>query len=170
MIPDGDKLSVIVREDENGQREAIFEGASGMPPKSKEKDRVILPVEPFQYHLLRYTSEGGGSSPAVGYEPVFPIGSKLRQYGLHISYESRLLQQAETEQNTLLFPDADTITLSFDKRYITNTKNVSLQKVKIALLANLKNTGTHRFMIYYQPMCSHYLMVPKLYRAETPEK
>ena len=169
MVPAGEKRSVTVRETESGQREAMFEGPSGMPPKADKKDEVVLPVEPFEYYLFRYTSQGGGSSPTAHYRQVYPIGAKRREHGFYLSYEQRLLPLSETKQKTLILPDADSITLRFVKRFITNARDVSLQKVKIVLLVNIKNPGTRHFMLYYQPMCASYLMVPEKERRLMPQ-
>lgn len=168
-VPQGDKLSVTVREDNTGRREAMFEGAAGTPPNADKKDQVVLPVEPLEYYLLAYTSQGGGSSPAVNYEPVFPIGCRLRTSAVLISYESRLLPQAPTRQQTLLLPDSGSIMLRFDKSFTTNASDVSLQKVKILFLAHMQSSGIKHFHLYYQPMCSLYLMTPEREHPAIPE-
>jgi len=88
-------------------------------------------------------------------------GSKFRRRNYRISYESRPLPLKKTKNKTLIAPDNDAITLRFDKRFITNASEVSLQEVSVKPLAGFKTKGEKRCCLYCQPMCSHQLKVPE---------
>ena len=160
MIPEGDPLLVPLPEPTSDTPAAMYEDIAGELTPPDPGDVAHLTVEPHRYHLLRYVAQDGGSSPAVDYEPVFPIGCPPRCHGFRISYEPRLLPCTRTEHQVLLLPDTDTVSLRLRGRGITKIESLALQKVEILLLAHLQRSGHNRLHLYYQPMCSHYLTVP----------
>jgi hypothetical protein len=51
-----------------------------------EAEKKTIGVTPGRYHLMSFTSSGGGKCPALAYEPIFPPGTPLRKHVYRISY------------------------------------------------------------------------------------
>lgn len=94
----------------------------------------------------------------------------MRWHAARISYEPRLLRLAKTEYETLLIPYSNIVTPRIHAWHTADLKSLSVQKVKIQLLANLPRLGPIRLHLYCQPMGSYYLMVLNLRRDVLPKK
>ena len=71
---------------------------------SGKADKKTIAVTPGRYHLMRFTSSGGGKCPALAYEPIFPPGTPLRKHVYRISYFAPLLPQSKTTHDVLFVP------------------------------------------------------------------
>lgn len=151
----------ISKDKSGGDGTAMFEEKSGQPV-SNPKDEVEIPVIPGQYYFLSYTASGGGSSPLYKYEPIHPAGTKLNKYNYRITYQPRLLKQQSSKYEELFVPSNDKVSIVTGGRFIGKVNNIILKGAKIVFAADIKTPGKKYLTIYYQPMCSHYLMVPEL--------
>ncbi len=149
-----------------GRAEPMFEENGIMPPV-KQGDDLTVAVDPGAFHLLRYTT-AGGSSPALRYEPIFPEGTKLHKHTCRIAYEPRLLPLAETTHEVLMQPASNQVSLIIAGRFVNTPKALSLRHAEIRFLANVRTPGVQRWVLYYQPMGTHYLMTPERRRPEVP--
>jgi hypothetical protein len=131
--------------------------------------KVLIDVVQDEPHLLTYTSSGGGKCPALEYETIFPPGSRLRRNDYRISYFAPLLPLRRTEHDTFFVADRDKMQLTISGRWMRKLHDLSVRQVEVALLAKVDGPGVKRWMLYYQPMCSHHLQTPKLRRDEIPE-
>ena len=144
-----------------------------------KQDTVTIPTERGAYYLLSYTAEGAGVSPAFRCDPAFPLGGVRDRY--YVSYEPTILPMKRSSRERLLLTDGTPMTLQTKRGWITGTiditknmrrstnlKSISLRKVKIEFLADIKRPGRSYWMIYYQPLNGHHLSVPELRRSETP--
>jgi len=130
---------------------------------------VKIPTEKGAYYLVRYKSQGGGKSPLINYEQIFPIGNSMRKHAYMSSYEPPLLQQELKERECLLISDGQPMTVRVKDKFVLDIKEISVKKVKIAFLAEIEKPGRKNWMIYYQPMLGHYLTIPELRHAEMPK-
>jgi len=147
--------------------EPMFE-EHGIAPPTRKGDELNVDVDPGEFFLLRYTT-GGGGSPLLKYEPIFPEGSKLNKHMTRVSYEPRLLPLAEATHEVLIQPQIEMMTLLVGGRFINTPKDLSLRQCRILFLANITTPGTKRYMLYYQPMCTHHLMLPERRHETVPD-
>lgn len=124
-------------------------------------DKYAIQVVKGQPHLLEFVSSGFGKNPANSYETIFPPGSSMRSTDYRTSYFPPLLPRAKTERKTLFVPDRTDMQLLVGGVWAAGKlHNVSVHQAEITLQANLKDSGRKRWMLYYQPMCSHHLQRP----------
>ena len=142
---------------------------NGIAPPTRKGDELKVDVTPGEFFLLRYRT-GGGGSPAIKYEPIFPEGSARNKHLTRISYEPRLLPLTEATHEVLIQPQIEDLTLIVGGRFVNPPKALSLRQAKILFLANIKTPGTKRYMLYYQPMGTHFLMVPERRHEAIPEQ
>ena len=135
-----------------------------------EAEKQTISVAPGRYHLLRFTSSGGGKCPALAYEPIFPPGTPLRRSVYRISYFAPLLPQARRTHDVLFVPDGKSMDLLVRGRFIGTIHDISVRSAQIRLLANVSGAGTRRYHLYYQPMGSHHLQVPRRRHQQVPER
>ncbi len=133
-------------------------------------DKEMIAVTPGRYHLMRFTSSGGGKCPALAYEPIFPPGTPLRKHVYRISYFAPLLPQSKTTHDVLFVPDGKVMELLVRGRFIGTIHDISVRAAEIRLMANITRPGTRRYHVYYQPMGSHHLQVPRRRREQVPER
>ena len=133
-------------------------------------DKNTISVTPGDYHLMRFTSSGGGKCPALAYEPIFPPGTPLRRHVYRISYIAPLLPQSKRTHDVLFVPDGKEMELLVRGRFIGTIHDISVRSAKIRLMANITKPGVRRFHLYYQPMGSHHLQVPVRRRDEVPRQ
>ena len=131
---------------------------------------VEIPTEAGAYYLVEYRSHGGGKSPVLSYEQIFPMGSEMRKHAYFSSYEAPLLPKKMTSHQCLLISDGQPMSVRIKDRWVTGVKRISVRKVKIVFLAKFKKPGRKNWMLYYQPMCAWYLTVPQGRRAVTPSR
>ena len=129
---------------------------------------VEIPTEKGAYYLVEYRSHGGGKSPVLSYEQIFPIGSEMRKHAYMSSYEPALLPKKLSSHQCLLISDGQPMSVRIKDRWVTGLKSISVKKVKIAFLAKVNDPGKKHWSLYYQPMCAWYLTVPELRRAAIP--
>ncbi|MBI3921581.1 MAG: DUF4091 domain-containing protein [Armatimonadetes bacterium] len=130
------------------------------------RTRVRIPAEAGAHYLASYTAEGDKESPLSPYAPTFPPAE--RQSFTLSSYEPCMLPLRQSRGEVLLLSDGEPLWLELRSAWTSSLKQLSVRKAKIALLANLKKPGLHKLMLYYQPFCSHHLMVPALRRPALP--
>lgn len=132
-------------------------------------DQPVIRVSRNQPHLLIYTSSGVGKCPALEYETIFPPGSRLRRNDYRISWFPPLLPLDKTTHEVFFVPDREEMQLSVGGRWIGKLHDLSVRQVRVALLAKVNRPGVKRWMLYYQPMCSHHLQIPTRRRNEAPD-
>ena len=147
----------------------MFEAEHGFDLPVRDGDNLVVKVEPDAHYLLRYTTAGGGS-PALKYEPIHPEGTSLNTHGFRMSYEPRLLPLTEAAREALVQPGADTMTLIIGGRFVNTPKDLSLRKSQIVFLADVREPGDKHWVLYYQPMGTHFLMVPDKRHPEVPAR
>ncbi len=135
-----------------------------------EAEKKTIDVTPGRYHLMSFTSSGGGKCPALAYEPIFPPGTPLRKHVYRISYVAPLLPQARRTHDVLFVPDGKRMELLVGGRFIGTIHDISVRTAEIRLMANITRPGVHRYHLYYQPMGSHHLQVPTRRRKSLPEQ
>jgi hypothetical protein len=123
--------------------------------------RAVVPVEPGETYLLRYTSQGGGASPALAFEPLFPVLHPRQPNAYLMSHEPRLLPLAETRREVLLVPNTTTLPLCLKDDSVTGLTEVSLTRAGIVFTARFATPGTKRLMLYYQPLTGRFLTIPQ---------
>ena len=133
-------------------------------------DKETIAVTPGRYHLLRFTSSGGGKCPALAYEPIFPPGTSLRRSVYRISYFAPLLPQSRRTHDVLFVPDGKSMELLVRGRFIGTIHDISVRAAEIRLMAKVVRAGTRRYHLYYQPLGSHHLQVPSRRRERVPER
>ncbi|MFP6767510.1 MAG: glycoside hydrolase domain-containing protein [Planctomycetaceae bacterium] len=132
-------------------------------------EKKTISVTANQLHLMTCTSSKGGKSPALAYEPIFPPGSRLRRANFRISFLPPWLPQSRRTHDVLFVPDRPQMELLLGGRFIGVIHDIAVRAAHVRLMANVKTPGRHRWMIYYQPMGSHHLQVPRLRRDRLPE-
>ena len=132
-------------------------------------EQIEIPTEHGAYYLLRYESEGGGMQPAHSYRPIFPIGHKLRRHQYEVSHEPRLLPLARSQREQLLRADGQPLRLDIAGRFVRPLRSLSVRKVEIVFLARLPRAGRHDWMLYYQPLNGHNLVLPRKRRNSIPD-
>ena len=133
----------------------------------KEKS-VSVPTEKGAYYLLSYTYEGANRyySPAGGYDPILP--THLRKAKYEVSYEPKMLPKGLNKCERLLLSDGSPMRLNTGGKWVTGLKEISLTKVRIKFIANVKNPGKKYWMLYYQPYNGHQLIIPRLRHSGMP--
>ena len=133
-----------------------------------KKESVTIETEPNSYYLLRYTYEGANRyySPASAYDPIAP--SRIRKPRFEVSYEPKMLPKGTSRRERLFFTDGSPMKLSLGGSYVTGLKEISLKKVQIKLIADIKSPGKKQWLLYYQPVNGYNLVVPKLRQSELP--
>ena len=132
------------------------------------EEEHTISVTREQPHLLTFTASGGGKCPALKYATIFRPGSPLRNSDYKISYFSPLLPLAKTVHEIFFVPDRDEMQLLVGGPFIGELHDLRVQQVRVELLAKLNSPGTKRWLLYYQPMCSHHLQIPQRRRDELP--
>jgi hypothetical protein len=140
LIPEGDELAT-----------GALDGTN---------DTATLQVTPHQFHLLRYTASDGGKCPLYRYEAIFPPGDSARRTDYRVSYFPPMLPLSRTTHERLFMPDRRTMELEVRGRFIGIIHDVSVRRANIAFCAKFDRPGTHRLMLYYQPMGTHHLHLP----------
>ena len=135
-----------------------------------ENQKLSIPTEKDAYYLVSFVNQGAGNPPTTNYEQVFPIGSPARKHAYRISYLPRPLEKKEKSYECLMRSDGQPMVLNVKDRFVTGLKSISVKKVDIALLANIEKPGKKRWMLYYQPVNGHHLVIPKLRREKMPQK
>jgi hypothetical protein len=133
-----------------------------------EEEKYTISVTRNQPHLLMYTASGGGKCPAIYYETIFQPGSSMRKSDYKISSFPPLLPLAKTKQEVFFVPDRDEMKLLVDGPFISTLHDLHVRRVRVELLAKLDSPGTKRWLLYYQPMCSHHLQIPQDRMDEMP--
>jgi len=136
---------------------------------SGEKQKITIPTEKDGYYLVSFVNEGAGYPPTTDYEQVFEIGTPPRKHAYRTSYLPRPLEKKEKTYECLMRSDGQPMSLNVKSRFVTGLKSISVKKVNIVLLANFKKPGKRYWMLYYQPVNGHHLVIPKLRRNEMPE-
>ena len=145
-------------------------GAAGIISKT-------FPVEATAYYLLSYRSkvETIGGCPAVRL-----ISARAYTRGLAedsdkypVSYIPFLWRKAWTKYEQLMKPyfywnEGGAIRVAGSVQGTAFVDDISFRKVKLVFLANVKKPGTHRWMVYYQPLNAAHVTVPKLRHPEIP--
>ena len=134
-----------------------------------KEQTVNIPTEKGAYYLVKFKSQGGGKTPTYLYDKVLPPGSTAIKHGYISSYQPALLQHQLQERECLLLSDGQPLKIQVKDKFVADVKEVSVMKVKIAFLANVKKLGKVNWMMYYQPILSLYLTIPKLRRSEIPK-
>ncbi|MBB75516.1 MAG: hypothetical protein CMJ75_13500 [Planctomycetaceae bacterium] len=119
------------------------------------------------YYLVRFLSEGGRFPPTVGYEQVFPVGEPPRNHAYMSSYVPRLLPKKRMRHECLLRSDGNDLQLSAND-HLVGAREISVRRSRIALVADFKEAGRKRLVLYYQPSGAHYLKIPTLRRPTLP--
>jgi len=125
------------------------------------REQLDLPVEPGANYLLRYINEGGGASPVLRFEPLYPVTHKLQTTAYLTSHEPRMLPLARTSREVLIVPNTATMPLRVRDAYITGLKDISLQRAQIVFAAYFDKPGQKRLVLYYQPLTGRFLTVPQ---------
>ncbi len=123
---------------------------------TSDGQEIEIPIEKETYYLARYKSESGGESP-------------LRNYAAS-SYQPPLLPQKLTTHECLLISDVRPLVIRDKYAWATDVKEISLKKVKIVFLADIKEPGKKKWMLYYQPMSGQSLSIPQLRHFEIPAR
>ena len=129
-------------------------------------DSATINVEPSKFHMLHYTSSDGGKCPALYYETIFPPGSRMRRTNYRVSYFPPLLPLQAKDHEVLFVPDRKKMKLLIRGRFIGKIHRLYVRRAEIQFQAKLDRPGKHRWLVYYQPMCSHHLQIPKKRRTK----
>lgn len=140
--------------------------AAGVLEGRPEKKTITVTKDRF--HLMSYTSSRGGKCPGYNYETIFPPGSPARRSNYRVSFFPPLLPQSRGRRELFFVPDRDEMQLHLGGRFIGEIHDISVRQVHVRLLARVPRAGRHRWMLYYQPMGSHHLQVPRLRRETLP--
>ena len=133
-------------------------------------DRYSIKVVKDKPHLLEFVSSDFGKNPAYRYETIFPPGSSMRRTDYRTSFFPPLLPRGQTRRKTLFVPDREDMELVVGGVWAAGKlEQVSVHEVDITLQAKLDRPGRKRWMLYYQPMCSHHLQTPSREKDATPE-
>jgi len=137
-------------------------------PITGADQEVNIPTEAGAYYLVSYTAQGGGYSPMYIYDQIWPIGSPLRSHAYRSSYEPPRLPHAWTQHERLLLSDGQDMNVRVKNYWVTGVIDVSVKRVELVLLADVGEVGQKNFMLYYQPMCGHYMTIPRLRHSTLP--
>jgi Glycoside hydrolase 123 N-terminal domain/Glycoside hydrolase 123, catalytic domain len=129
---------------------------------------IEIPTEAGAYYLVTFENKGAGNPPTTKYEQTFPLGSKDRSNQYLSSYMPRLLPRKKMAHECLLLSDGDTMALTVKDGFVTGLKSISVKKVKIVFLADIKKPGKKQWMLYYQPNNGYHLVVPELRHSKSP--
>ena len=132
-------------------------------------DTHVIQVVKDTPHLLDFVSSNFGKNPAYKYETIFQPGSSMRSTDYRTSFFPPLLPQGKTRRKTLFVPDRPDMQLVVDGIWAPGKLDeVAVHEVNITLQAKLEKPGRKRWMLYYQPMCSHHLQTPSRERDPAP--
>jgi len=121
-------------------------------------------------HLLEFVSSDFGKNPAYRYETIFPPGSSMRRTDYRTSFFPPLLPRGKTRRKTLFVPDREDMQLVVGGIWAPGkVHEVSVREVNMTLQVKLDKPGRKRWMLYYQPMCSHHLQTPSREKDTLPE-
>jgi len=124
-------------------------------------DKYAIKVAKDRLHLLDFVSSDFGKNPAYSYETIFPPGSSMRRTDYRTSFFPPLLPRGKTRRKTLFVPDREDMQLVVNGSWAPGKLHqVTVHAVNITLQAKLDKPGRKRWMLYYQPMCSHHLQRP----------
>ena len=133
----------------------------------KEKKGLKIETEKDTHYIVRYKA-AGGISPVSGYLQHYPLDYERRGNKYRASYEQhKLLPKTLTEQQRLLLADGSPMKIGFSR--VKGLEELSVRKVKIEFLANVKKPGRQLLMLYFQPNNGHHLTIPEKSRANVPE-
>ena len=133
-------------------------------------DKYAIRVVKDKPHLLDFVASGFGKNPANSYETIFPPGSSMRSTDYRTSFFPPLLPRDKTRRKTLFVPDRTDMELLVGGVWAAGTLHqVSVREVNITLQAKLDKPGRKRWMLYYQPMCSHHLQRPSREKHAVPD-
>ena len=122
-------------------------------------------------HLLEFVSSDFGKNPAYKYETIFLPGSSMRSTDYRTSFFPPLLPHGKTRRKTLFIPDREDMQLVVGGLWAPGKlREVSVHEVNISLQAKLDKPGRKRWMLYYQPMCSHHLQTPSREKDASPQE
>ena len=122
-------------------------------------------------YLLEFVSSDFGKNPAYKYETIFAPGSSMRSSDYRTSFFPPLLPRGKTRRKTLLIPDREEMQLVVGGIWAPGKLDeVSVHEVNITLQAKLDKPGRKRWMLYYQPMCSHHLQTPSREKDTAPQE
>ena len=142
------QLKIVEVDDHGRVSDSNVRGGFCLVPESDElfaeeitgkEQKVQIPTEKGAYYLVRYSSQGGGRSPLLDYEQIFPIGNSMRKHAYMSSYEPPLLPQELKERECLLISDGQPMTVRVKDEFILDIKEISVRKVQIAFLRRAKN-------------------------------
>ncbi|MBM79107.1 MAG: hypothetical protein CMJ78_00755 [Planctomycetaceae bacterium] len=132
-------------------------------------DKFNLKVVKDKTHLLEFVSSDFGKNPAYKYETIFQPGSSMRTTDYRTSFFPPLLPRGKTRRKTLFVPDRDDMQLVVNGVWAPGKLHeLSVREVSITLNAKLDKPGRKRWMLYYQPMCSHHLQTPSREKEVAP--
>lgn len=133
-------------------------------------DKYAIRVVKNKPHLLEFVSSDFGKNPAYKYETIFLPGSSMRSTDYRTSFFPPLLPHGKTRRKTLFVPDREDMQLVVGGDWAPGKLHeVSVHEVNITLQAKLDKPGRKRWMVYYQPMCSHHLQTPSREKDAAPE-
>jgi hypothetical protein len=132
-------------------------------------DKYAIRVVKNKPHLLEFVSSDFGKNPAYKYETIFLPGSSMRSTDYRTSFFPPLLPHSKTRRKTLFVPDREDMQLVVGGDWAPGKLHeVSVHEVNITLQAKLDKPGRKRWMLYYQPMCSHHLQTPSREKDAAP--
>lgn len=179
---DYNRLKVIEMGADGQNRERVDAGFYLVPVSEELVDPVAvarteqleIPTERGGYYLLSYLSKGAGSSPASGYDQTFGLGHELRRDAYRSSYEPKLLPKAMQKNERLLLSDGSPLRLDVrsqvvsgpadlgsTERFVAGVKDLSVKRVEMKFLAEFQIPGEKQWLLYYQPVNGHNLVVPR---------
>lgn len=134
-------------------------------------DKCAIKVVKDKPHLLEFVSSEFGKNPAYKYETIFQPGSPMRSTDYRTSFFPPLLPRGETRRKTLFVPDREDMQLVVGGVWAPRKLHeLSVREVDISLQAKLDRPGRKRWMLYYQPMCSHHLQTPSREKDAVPKE
>jgi hypothetical protein len=134
-------------------------------------DKYAIKVVKDKPHLLEFVSSDFGKNPAYKYETIFLPGSSMRRTDYRTSFFPPLLPRGKTRRKTLFVPDREDMQLVVGGVWAPGQlQKVSVHEVNITLQAKLDKPGRKRWMLYYQPMCSHHLQTPSREQDASPKE
>jgi len=134
-------------------------------------DKYAIKVVKDKPHLLEFVSSEFGKNPAYKYETIFQPGSPMRSTDYRTSFFPPLLPRGETRRKTLFVPDREEMELVVSGVWAPGKLHeLSVREVNISLQAKLDRPGRKRWMLYYQPMCSHHLQTPSREKDANPKE
>lgn len=133
-------------------------------------ESLEVPTQEGAFYLIRYLAEGGKRAPSYRYDPIFPIGTDLREYGYFVSHEPRILPRQAAVREQLVRSDGQPLKLDLGGQFVGDVQSLSVRRVEIKFLARAPSGGSQNWLIYYQPATGHHLTVPRRRRREVPRK